>query len=94
MRGVSNFCDYFVILSGTSLRQTNAVASAIEEDLEKEKIKPLSKGSSNDESGWIVLDYLSVVIHIFYKPLREFYSLEHIWSDAKRVRIPPQALKL
>ncbi|OGX18747.1 MAG: ribosome silencing factor [Omnitrophica WOR_2 bacterium RBG_13_44_8b] len=88
MRSVSGFCDYFVILSGTSLRQTNALASAIEEDLLSIRIKPLSRGLSNDESGWIVLDYLSVVTHIFYKPQREFYSLERLWSDAKRVRIP------
>ena len=88
MRKVSGFCDYFVILTATSLRQTNALGSAIEEDLLKVKIKPLSRGSSNDESGWIVLDYLSVITHIFYKPLREFYSLERLWSDAKRVRLP------
>src|SRR4030042_6269301 len=88
MRSVSGFCYYFVILSGTSLRQTNALASAIEEDLLSIRIKPLSRGLSNDESGWIVLDYLSVVTHIFYKPQREFYSLERLWSDAKRVRIP------
>ncbi len=88
MRAVSCFCDYFVILSGTSLRQVNAFAQAIQEDLGKERIKSLSKVSAFDESGWIVLDYASVVAHIFYKPLREFYSLERLWSDAKRIRIP------
>jgi len=88
MREVSDFCDYFVISSGTSLRQVNAIAKGIEEDLEKNRIKALSKVSSNDESGWIVLDYCSVVIHIFYEPMREFYSLERLWSDAKKVRLP------
>jgi ribosome-associated protein len=87
MRAVCSFCDYFVIASGTSLRQVNAIAEALQEELVKDKIKSLSKVSSNDESGWIVLDYFSVVAHIFYKPMREFYSLEHLWSDAKRVRI-------
>lgn len=91
MRGVSGFCDYFVILSGTSLRQVNAVAKGIEEDLAKEGIKCLSKVSSSDESGWIVLDYVSVIVHIFYKPMREFYSLERLWADAKKVRIPGNA---
>jgi ribosome-associated protein len=89
---ISSFCDYFVILSGLSLRQVNAIAKSIQEDLEKDKIKTLSKASANDESGWIVLDYLSVVVHIFYKPMREFYSLERLWSDALRVR-PPRSLK-
>jgi len=88
MRPVVSFCDYFVITSTTSLRQANAIAQAIEEDLAKERIKPLSKVSSVDESGWIALDFSSVVAHIFYKPMREFYSLERLWSDAKRVRIP------
>lgn len=91
MRSVCGFCDYFVILSGTSLRQVNAVAQTIEEDLGKDKIKSLSKVSPNDESGWIVLDFAAVVAHIFYEPTREFYSLERLWSDAKRVRIPKGA---
>lgn len=87
MRSVANFCDYFVILSGTSLRQLNALAKAIQEDLEKDRIKALSKVYPHDDSGWIVLDYASVVVHIFLKTLREFYSLERLWQDAKRVRL-------
>lgn len=87
MRAVCSFCDYFVILSVMSLRQANAIAQGIEEDLAKDRIKPLSKVNANDESGWIVLDFASVVTHVFYEPMREFYSLERLWSDAKRVRI-------
>jgi len=86
MRKVSGFCDYFVIMSATSLRHVNALALNIQEDLEKERIKSLSKVTPNDESGWVVLDYVSVIVHIFYKPIREFYSLERLWSDAKKVR--------
>ena len=87
MSQVSGFCDYFVIASGTSIRQASAITRAIEEDLAKEKINSLSKMSYNDESGWFVLDYSSVVAHIFYQPVREFYDLERLWADAKRVRI-------
>lgn len=87
MRKIAAFCDYFVLASGTSLRQINAVAQALQEDLEKEKIRPLSKVPSNDESGWIVLDFSSVVVHLFNQPMREFYALERLWSDAKKVRI-------
>jgi len=76
-----------VIASGNSLRQTASIAKAIQEDLEIQGIKSLSKVSMNDESGWIALDYASVIAHSFYKPVREFYSLEGLWSDAKRVRI-------
>jgi len=88
MQSVTSFCDYFVILSATSLRQTNAIAQAMKEDLEKDRIKSLSRVSPSDESGWIVLDYASVVVHIFYKPMREFYSLERLWSDARRISLP------
>jgi len=91
MQKVAGFCDYFVIMSATSLRQVNALAQGIEEDLAKDRIKSLSKVSPNDESGWVVLDFVSVIAHIFYKPMREFYSLERLWSDAKRVRIPKSA---
>jgi ribosome-associated protein len=87
MQKVSGFCDYFVILSGTSQRHIHAVANAIEQDLAKDRIKSLSKISSSDESGWVVLDYTSVIVHIFYKPMRDFYALERLWSDAKRVRV-------
>jgi len=108
MRKVSGFCDYFVIASALSLRQVNAIASGIQEDLSRpssghkempderrdiDKIRCLSKVSPTDESGWVVLDYASVVAHIFYKPMREFYSLERLWGDAKRVSIPRGARK-
>ena len=93
MREVSTFCDYFVIASGTSNRQVNAVAQAIEEDLDKQRIKSLSKVPANDDSGWIALDFVSVIAHVFYKPMREFYSLEGLWSDAKRVRVPASPRK-
>jgi ribosome-associated protein len=87
MRQVSSFCDYFVISSGASLRQVNAITQAIEEELGKHKIKPLSKVSYKEESGWLVLDFSSVIAHVFHKPVREFYSLERLWSDAKRLRL-------
>ena len=93
MRQVANFCDYFVILSGTSLRHVNAVAQAIDEDLAKDKVKRFSlRALSEDASGWIVLDYSSVICHIFYKPTRELYALEKLWSDAKRVRVQKSLL--
>ena len=77
-------------MNGTSSRHITGVAEAIEEELNKDNIKPLFSGlpSQNPESGWIILDYVSVVAHIFQEPQREFYSLEHLWQDAKRLRIP------
>ncbi len=88
IRQIASFCDYFIIASGTSIRQVNVIAQAVEEDLAKYRIKPLSKVSPNDESGWVVVDFASVILHVFYKPTREFYSLERLWSDAKKVKVP------
>jgi ribosome-associated protein len=88
MRKVCTFCDFFVIASGTSLRQVNAIAHAIEEELLKAKVKPFSNVPAADESGWVVLDYNDVVVHVFSEDQRAFYDLENLWSDAKRVRIP------
>lgn len=88
MRKVCNFCEYFVIASGSSLRQVNAIAEHIEQEMKKEGERSLSTVPANDASGWIVLDYSSIVVHIFHAPLREFYDLEHLWSDAARVRVP------
>ncbi|MDD5196172.1 MAG: ribosome silencing factor, partial [Candidatus Omnitrophica bacterium] len=88
MRKVASFCDYFILCQGTSLRHTNAIAQGIAEDLAKDNLKPLSKVSPTDESGWVVLDFVSVIAHVFYKPMREFYGLERLWSDAKKVSLP------
>jgi ribosome-associated protein len=90
MREVCNFCEYFVLASGSSLRQVNALADAIGDEMRKEGIRSLSSVPASDASGWIVLDYSSVVVHLFHAPLREFYDLEHLWSDAKRVRAAAQ----
>jgi ribosome-associated protein len=93
MRQVCNFCEYFVLASGSSLRQVNALAGSIDEEMKRVGRRSLSAVPANDASGWIVLDYSSVVVHIFHTPVREFYDLETLWSDAKRIRIPAQTLK-
>jgi ribosome-associated protein len=87
MRAVCGFCDFFVIASGSSQRQVNAIADAVQEDLQSAGIKTLSPVNPNDASGWSVVDYGSVIVHVFFKPMREFYSLEHLWQGAKHVRV-------
>jgi ribosome-associated protein len=88
MGKVSNFCDFFVILNGTSSRHIRTISEAIEEELLKDRIKPLASRQTNEESGWVLLDYLDVIVHIFSKPMREFYSLERLWQDAPIVKLP------
>lgn len=87
MRKISGLCDYFIIVSANSHRQVNAIAQAMMLEAETEGLKPFSKVKALDESGWMALDFGSAVAHIFYKPLREFYSLESLWSEAKKVSL-------
>ncbi|MCK9572377.1 MAG: ribosome silencing factor [Candidatus Omnitrophica bacterium] len=93
LQKIGGFCSYFVIASVNSLRQGNALCDSIQDDLAKDGIKSLFQCPANDESGWLVLDFVSVIVHIFYKPVREFYSLEKLWADAKKIRIPAKLSK-
>jgi len=87
MRKVTNFCDYFVICSGNSQKQVESIADAIEEAFLKNKIKTAS--SNGTRSGlWALLDYGDLIVHVFFKEVREYYNLERLWIDAQRVRIP------
>lgn len=85
MRKVANFCDYFVICSGNTDRQVKAIAQHVELSLEKFGIKiPLKEGVS--DSSWIILDSGDVVLHVFDKGSREFYGLEYLWQEAKKIK--------
>ncbi len=88
VKKLSSFADYFVISSGSSDRQVQAIASHIEEKLGKQGLRPLGIEGKR-EGRWVLLDYGDVVIHIFYQPIREFYDLERLWSDAPKVELPP-----
>jgi len=88
MRDVCNFCDYFVIVSASSKRRVKTISEKIQEALKKKQLK-ISSCEGESEDLWILLDYLDVIVHIFYKPLRDFYDLERIWADAKRIEDAP-----
>lgn len=84
LRGISTFTDFFVICSATSEPQLKAIAGEIEGRLKKEhKIKAVAMDGL-PTSQWIVLDYFQVVVHIFHREKRPFYSLEDLWGDAPR----------
>ncbi len=78
----NSICDFFVICSGTSNTQVNALASSVEKTVrEAVNEKPWhTEGTTNAE--WILLDYVSVAVHIFQGQVREFYDLEGLWGDA------------
>ena len=79
---ISTLADYFILASAENVRQLDALEDAVEEGIGLE----LNKEGEGD-SGWILMDYKDIVVHLFTKEQREFYDLEKIWSDAKKLEI-------
>ena len=95
MRGLVNFCDFFVIGTGTSDRHVKAIASGVEDFLkemgidahEAKSIKGFGAPSPDSSEGaWFLLDMGDVVCHVFEPRSREFYGLEHLWQDAPVIK--------
>lgn len=84
---LSSVADAFIICSGSSHRQVTAITEHIQRDLKKIKIRPLHI-EGRKEGHWVLMDYGSVVIHVFHEPVRRFYDLESLWIDAKRIVTP------
>lgn len=81
VKEISSFTDYFIICSGNSDRQVQAISESVEGVLKKNGVLPL--GIEGARTGqWVLMDYGDVVVHIFYEPVREFYDIERLWSDA------------
>lgn len=78
---VSDFTDYFLICSGTSDRQVQAISEAIQQALAAEGVRPLHVEGQRS-GNWVLLDYGDLVAHVFQTEPREFYALERLWSDA------------
>ncbi|TFG93391.1 MAG: ribosome silencing factor [Syntrophobacterales bacterium] len=86
VKAASSFADYFVICSGNSDRQIQSLADHVGQKLKKAGVLPL--GIEGERSGsWILMDYGDVIVHIFYKPVRDIYDIEGLWSDAPRMAI-------
>ena len=80
-------CDYFIICNGTSNTQVNAIVNSIQKIVSKElKDKPWHvEGTDNAE--WVLMDYVSIVVHVFQKEIREYSNIEGLWGDAKITKI-------
>lgn len=90
LREIENtVCDYFIICSGNSNTQVNAISNSVQKIVSKEvKDKPWHiEGQGNAE--WVLMDYVNVVVHIFQKQVRDFYDIESLWGDAKITEINP-----
>lgn len=89
MRDTKNaIADFFVICSGSSDKQVEAIARSVDEEVEKKlKENPWHMEGKNNKE-WVILDYITVVVHIFKRDKREFYALEKLWGDAHITEIP------
>ena len=83
-RTVSDFADYFVLCTGDTARQIEAIQDEVEHALKREGILPHHR-EGTVESGWLLLDYGEVIVHIFASLEREFYQLDKLWSQANTV---------
>ena len=84
MRSISLLTDYFVICNGESERQVKAIVDEITEQTKEEGVRPLHI-EGDPPSGWVLVDYGGVIVHVFAPAVRSYYQLEKLWSDASIV---------
>ena len=82
--GLTTMADYFIICSGGSERQLEAIAGGVIGSLRDERIKPIGREGTS-ASHWILVDFGSVIVHIFTPPERDYYGLEKHWSEARTI---------
>jgi len=86
VKKMSSLADYFVICSGGSDRQVQAITASIEERLKKAGKRPI--GMEGERAGkWVLMDYGDVILHIFHEPVRQFYDIERLWTDVPRMEV-------
>ncbi len=86
---LSSFTGYFVICSGQSERQVQAIANSVESQMGIQNYDLLAL-EGYGEGRWILMDFGDVIVHIFLDALREYYDLETLWSEAPKVKVPPE----
>ena len=88
LRDIASFTEHFIIATGTNQRQVQAIADEIGERLKKEKGLRAVRVEGYRTGEWVLLDYGDFVFHIFNETAREFYDLERLWRDARKIEIP------
>jgi len=93
VKDVSSFADYFIICSGSSDRQVQAITASVQEQMKKNGFLPIGIEGENNAK-WVLMDYGDVIVHIFYEPVREFYDIEKLWADAPRMEVAENIFQL
>ena len=86
---LTSVTDHVIICTSKSTPQTKAIVDHLRQELKQMDVQPLHV-EGYEKLNWVLLDYVNVVIHIFLPEYREFYDLERLWGDAKKIRIKDQ----
>lgn len=86
VQGVSSVADYFLVCSGRSTTHLESIADAIRADLKADGVRPLHAEGRAD-SGWVLLDYGDVLMHVFLEDTRAYYALERLWGDVPSIPV-------
>ena len=88
LREIENtVCDYFIICTGTSNTQVNAIVNSVQKTVSKSLHEKPWHIEGSDNAEWVLMDFVHVVVHVFQKHIREFYDIESLWGDAKTMTI-------
>ncbi len=88
LREIASFTEFFIICSGSNMRQVQAISDEITEKLKEQLNSRVIRIEGYSSGEWVLLDYGDFIVHIFEQKAREFYDLERLWRDAKRVELP------
>jgi len=86
VQGLSGVTDYFLVCSGRSTTHLKSITDAIREELKEDGVRPLHIEGAT-ESGWVLLDYGDVLMHVFLEETRAYYALERLWGDAPSISV-------
>ena len=93
LRGLDNaVCDFFIVAEAQSTTQVNAMADAVHKRVREEANDKPWHVEGAQQSEWVLMDYVSTVVHLFQREARAFYDLEGLWADAPSVALPQQYL--
>ena len=88
LRDIENaVCKYFIVCSGSSTTQVNALAGSVQKQVSKFLQEKPFQVEGTEKADWVLLDYIDIVVHIFQKSVREYYDIESLWGDAKLTEI-------
>lgn len=90
LREVTSLTEYFIICSGTNVRQNQAISDEIYQKVKQERGELPISLEGYDSAEWVLMDYGDFIVHIFVEKTRTFYDLERLWRHAKQVDVPPE----